>query len=93
MTFKRKKYQLIKKAITTDMANFIYSYFTMKRRVTKKFLDERFISPFEEAWGSWTDLQIPNTYSHYADYNEEKPDNSSFLEKPLSNVPIHSLNK
>jgi len=67
MTFKRKKYQLIKKAITTDMANFIYSYFTMKRRVTKKFLDERFISPFEEAWGSWTDLQIPNTYSHYAD--------------------------
>jgi len=67
MIFKRKKYQIIKKAITKDMANFIYGYFMMKRRVTKKFLDDRYISPFEEGWGNWTDKQIPNTYSHYAD--------------------------
>ena len=67
MTFKRKKYLVIKKAITRDMANFIFGYFMMKRRVTKKFLDDRYISPFEEGWGTWTDKQIPNTYSHYAD--------------------------
>ena len=67
MTFKRKKYLVIKKAITRDMANFIYGYFTMKRRVTQKFLADRYISPFETGWGSWTDKQIPNTYSHYAD--------------------------
>ena len=67
MTFKRKKYQVIKKAITKDMANFIYGYFNMKRRVVRKFLDARYISPFEEGWGIWADQQVPNTYSHYAD--------------------------
>ena len=67
MSFKRKKYLVIKKAITTDMANFIYGYFMMKRRVAKQFLDDRYISPFETGWGTWTDQQIPNTYSHYAD--------------------------
>ena len=67
MTFKRKKYLVIKKAISTDMANFIYGYFSMKRRVARKFLDDRYISPFETGWGTWADTQIPNTYSHYAD--------------------------
>ena len=67
MTFKRKKYLIIRNVITKDMANFIFGYFMMKRRVTKKFLDDRYISPFEEGWGTWTDKQIPNTYSHYAD--------------------------
>ena len=67
MTFKRKKYLIIRNVITKDMANFIFGYFMMKRRVTKKFLDDRYISPFEEGWGIWTDKQIPNTYSHYAD--------------------------
>ena len=52
MTFKRKKYLVIKKAITTEMANFIYGYFMMKRRVAKKFLNDRYISPFETGWGS-----------------------------------------
>ena len=67
MSFKRKKYLVIQKAITKDMANFIYGYFMMKRRVTKKFLADRYISPFEEGWGTWADNQIPNTYAHYAD--------------------------
>tara|TARA_R100000687_G_scaffold77202_1_gene69582 strand:+ start:47 stop:709 length:663 start_codon:yes stop_codon:yes gene_type:complete len=67
MNFKRQKYLVIKNVITKDMANFIYGYFSMKRRVARKFLDDRYISPFEEGWGKWTDRQAPNTYSHYAD--------------------------
>ena len=67
MTFKRKRHLIIRKAITREMANFIYNYFMMKRRVTKKFVDDRYISPFEEEWGTWVDKQIPNTYCHYAD--------------------------
>ena len=67
MNFKRKKYLIIKKVITKDMSNFIYDYFSMRRRVFKKFLDDRYISPFEKGWGTWTDEQTPNTYSHYAD--------------------------
>jgi len=67
ISFKTKKYQIIKKVITQDLASFISGYFMMKRRVTKKFLDDRYISPFEKGWGTWKDEQIPNTYSHYAD--------------------------
>ena len=65
--FKKQKYLIIKKAISTDMANFIYGYFSFKRRVAKKFFDERYISPFTKEWGVWNDEQVPNTYSHYAD--------------------------
>ena len=67
MTFKRKKYLVIRKVITKDLTKFIYGYFMLKRRVAKKFLDDRYISPFETGWGTWTDEQIPNTYAHYAD--------------------------
>jgi hypothetical protein len=67
MTFKRKKYLVIRKVITKDLTKFIYGYFMLKRRVAKKFLDDRYISPFETGWGTWTDKQVPNTYSHYAD--------------------------
>ena len=65
--FKKNKYQVIKKAITRKMANFIYDYFSLKRKVVKKFLDEKFISPFAAEWGGWEDEQVPNTYTHYAD--------------------------
>ena len=67
MSFKRKKYLVIRKVITKDMANFIYDYFSMKRRVAKKFLDDRFISPFATEWGTWTDEQVLNTYCQYGD--------------------------
>ena len=65
--FKKQKYLIIKKAISTDMANFIYGYFSFKRRVAKKFFEERYISPFTKEWGVWNDEQVPNTYCHYAD--------------------------
>jgi len=65
--FKKQKYLIIKKAISTDMANFIYGYFSFKRRVAKKFFEEKYISPFTTEWGVWNDEQVPNTYSHYAD--------------------------
>jgi|TARA_R110002020_G_scaffold30985_3_gene97202 hypothetical protein len=67
INFKKQKYLIIKKAISTDMANFIYGYFSFKRRVAKKFFDERYISPFTTEWGVWNDEQVPDTYSHYAD--------------------------
>ena len=67
MSFKIKKYLIIKKVITRDMAHFIYDYFMLKRKVCRKFFDDRYISPFEKGWGWWDDPQAPNTYSHYAD--------------------------
>ena len=65
--FKKNKYIVIKKAISLDMADFVYKYFILKRRVAQTFFDTRTISPFTEYFGVWTDPQVLNTYSHYAD--------------------------
>jgi hypothetical protein len=71
MSFKKKKYLIIKKAISKDLAGFIYNYFLMKRQVTKTFFQYKYISPFATEWGVWNDEQVPNTYSHYADITME----------------------
>jgi len=65
--FKKNKFKIIKKAISKDLTLFVYNYFLMKRQVAKTLLEKRYISPFETMFGVWTDMQVPNTYSHYAD--------------------------
>lgn len=61
------KYQVIKKAISEELAEFCYQYFWNKRNVARHLFDTRFISPFTEYFGVWNDSQIPETYSHYSD--------------------------
>lgn len=65
--FKDNHYVVIREIISKDLTNFIYTYFQNKRTVADKLLKDRFLSPFDETWGTWSDQQIPNTYSHYAD--------------------------
>jgi len=65
--FKKNKYIIIKKAISEEISDFLYKYLLLKRRVAKTFFDKRFISPYAEYFGIWTDDSVPNTYSHYAD--------------------------
>ena len=67
MSFKKNKYSVLKKAISKEMADFCYAYFLNKRKVARFLFDQRYISPFTEEWGVWTDHQVPNTYSHYSD--------------------------
>lgn len=67
MSFKKNKYEIIKKIISKDLAEFVFNYFLTKRQVARTMLDKRYISPFETAFGVWTDPQVPNTYSHYGD--------------------------
>jgi len=67
MSFKKDKYQVIKSAISKELADFCYQYFLNKREVARHMFDERFISQFTEYFGVWNDEQIPETYSHYAD--------------------------
>jgi len=66
-TFKKKHFLVIKEAIDPKVANFIYNYFLIKRQVAQTFFDTRYISPFTTEYGVWSDNQVPNTYSHYAD--------------------------
>ena len=67
MSFKKNKYQVIKGAISTELADFCYQYFCNKRAVARKLFDDRYISPFTDYYGVWNDQQIPETYSHYSD--------------------------
>ena len=39
----------------------------MKKQVARTCFDYRYISPFEDMLGNWSDTQVPNTYSAYSD--------------------------
>ena len=67
MSFKNKKYIVIKSAISKELANFAYQYFLLKRKVARTLFDTKWIPPFETMLGVWNDEQVPETYSHYAD--------------------------
>ena len=67
MSFKKNKYQVIRKAISKELADFSYQYFLNKRAVARHLFDNRYISPYTEYFGVWNDQQVPETYSHYAD--------------------------
>ena len=66
MTFETKKYQVIKQAISYDLANFIFNYFLLKREAVD-FMYKNNIIYDNGMFGTWSDQQVPNTYSHYAD--------------------------
>ena len=67
MSFKKNNYKVIKQAIDSKIADFVYRYFLNKRQVAKTLFETRYISPFSADWGIWTDQQVPETYSHYGD--------------------------
>ena len=67
MSFKKDKYQVIKSAISTELADFCYQYFLNKRAVARHLFDDRYISQFTQYFGIWNDEMIPETYSHYGD--------------------------
>ena len=67
MSFKKNKYQIIKSAISKELADFCYQYLFNKRKVARHLFDEKYISQFTEYFGVWNDSQVPETYSHYSD--------------------------
>lgn len=66
-TFNKKHFIVLRGVIDPKVAEFVYNYFLMKRQVARTLFDTRFISPFTNYFGTWSDEQVPNTYSHYGD--------------------------
>jgi len=60
------KFQVIKNAVSYELANFVFNYFLLKRDAVQ-FMYQNNILYDNGMLGSWKDSQIPNTYSHYAD--------------------------
>ena len=67
MTFRVNRYQVIKKAVSFELANFIYNYFMLKRDAVKWMYENNIVHDIG-LLGTWSDKQVPNTYSHYADF-------------------------
>ncbi len=67
MDFKKNRYTIIRKAISKDLALFLYNYFSIKKQVYDTCIEARYMSPFENMFGQRGDKQLDNTYSHYAD--------------------------
>ena len=68
MSFKKKKYTVIRQAISKDLAAFVANYFLMQKQVYDTCRNARYISPFENIIGHYEgkDEQIPETYSQYS---------------------------
>ena len=68
MSFKKKKYTVIRQAISKDLAAFVANYFSMQKQVYDTCRQARYISPFENIIGHYEgrDEQIPETYSQYS---------------------------
>ena len=66
--FKKKKYKVIRQAISKDLAAFVANYFMMQKQVYDTCRNARYISPFENIIGHYEgqDEQIPHTYSQYS---------------------------
>ena len=77
MSFKENKYQVIKGAISTELADFCYQYFLNKRAVARHMFDEKYISQF-------TEYKKGQFYDWHCDSYEEpynKPENQNVHNK------------
>tara|TARA_R110002049_G_scaffold196125_2_gene365212 strand:+ start:994 stop:1647 length:654 start_codon:yes stop_codon:yes gene_type:complete len=70
MTFKKNKYQVIKNALSFELADFIFYYFLIKRDAVD-FLYKKKMHPQTSTLGGWEDPQVPNTYICYGDFAME----------------------
>jgi len=85
MTFKKQNYMVIKNLASKELSNFLFNYFCMKRVVAKTLFEERYLSPYAEEWGIWTDPQVLNTYCNYGDVAME-----TLLEKTRPDIEKHT---
>ena len=59
-------YKVVKQAINYELANFLFNYFLLKREAVEHMYNTN-MTYDNGMLGTWTDKQIPNTYSIYGD--------------------------
>jgi len=68
MSFKTKKYQIIREALSKELANFIFNYMLLQRNAVDFMLKHRRVTQPNFFIGIHTDSQVPGAYSKYADW-------------------------
>ena len=68
MSFKTKKYQVIKGALSKELANFIFNYMMLQRDAVDFSIKNNKVNPYNPFIGTREDKQIPGAYSKYGDW-------------------------
>jgi len=68
MTFKTKKYQVIRQALSKELSNFIFNYMMLQRDAVDFMMKENKVNPANPFIGTREDKQVPGAYSKYGDW-------------------------
>jgi len=68
MSFKKKKYQVIRQALSQELANFIFNYMMLQRDAVDWMLKHNKVNPVNPFIGNRVDIQVPGCYTKYADW-------------------------
>jgi len=68
MSFKTKKYQVIRKALSKELANFIFNYMMLQRDAVDFMMKNNKVNPANPFIGIRNDRQAPGCYAKYADW-------------------------
>ena len=68
MSFKTKKYQVIKGALSKELANFIFNYMMLQRDSVDWMMKHQKVNPYNPFIGTREDKQVPGAYSKYGDW-------------------------
>ena len=71
MSFKTKKYQVIRQALSKELANFIFNYMMLQRDAVDFMTKNNKVNPYNPFIGTRSDQQIPGAYSKYGDWAME----------------------
>ena len=67
MSFKKNKYQVLRNAISKDLAAFCYKYLQISAEADHSMLNNGVTHSGNKLVGNFNDPQVPNSYAKYAD--------------------------
>jgi len=68
MSFKTKKYQVMRGALSKELSNFIFNYMMLQRDAVDFMFKHNKINPANPFAGKRDDSQVPGVYTKYADW-------------------------
>ena len=71
MSFKTKKYQVIRQALSKELANFIFNYIMLQRDAVNLMMKNNKLNPLNPFIGDRGDTQVPGCYCKYGDWAME----------------------
>jgi hypothetical protein len=60
-------HKIVRNAISKELAQFLYEYLLLKRKVTRVLFDSQYIEQSNLDWGFWNDTTVLDTFSVYSD--------------------------